>query len=58
MLFNRDKNVFLFLTYASDYFLQYASSHEDSAELFGQIQELFDPEKSYNFTLFLLGCLK
>jgi ankyrin repeat protein len=58
MLFNRDKNAFPFFTYASEYFLQYTSSYEDNVEVFGQIQKLFDPGKSYSFTLFLLGCLK
>jgi ankyrin repeat protein len=54
MLFNRDKNNYPFYIYASGCLPVYASLHQDDIGFFEQIQELFDPEKSYNFTLFML----
>jgi ankyrin repeat protein len=54
VLFERDDNEYPFYRYASRYFVDYTASYQDDLDFFEQIQELFDPKKSYNFTFLIL----
>jgi ankyrin repeat protein len=58
VLFQRDKSDYPFLTYASEFFLEYTLPHQYDDDFIEQIHRLFHPEKSYNFTLFMLERLR
>lgn len=58
LLFSQEANIYRFHKHAAKYLPRYISGLSGDSEILDRLKTLFSPEKSYNFTLFILEHLK